>query len=201
MDVKVITISREFGSGGRTVGRCLAQLLGVPYYDKDLVRKVAEQTGLDESYVAEQEDHARPWGSLLSYAFSGFGGHTMGGLSADDWLWVSQSRVIEELADQGPCILVGRCADYILRHRKDGFHVFLHAPIQERAERIVRLYGASEAEPEQRLEEKDSRRRTYYKHYTGREWGMSQNYHLSLDTSVLGVEGTARLIAQVVGRG
>jgi len=198
MEKKIITISREFGSGGRTVGKRVAELLDIPYYDKELVKKVAVETGFDEKYIEHQGEYASPLNNLLSYTFSSVGiRQPMSGLSADDFLWAIQCKVILDLAEKGPCVIVGRCADYILRERDDTLNVFIHAPIKERAERIVRLYGESETAPEKRLETKDKRRRAYYKHYTGYDWGMSQNYHLSLDTGLVGIDRCAQLIADV----
>ena len=194
----MIAISREFGSGGRTVGKRVAELLGVPYYDKELVKQVAVETGFDEKFIEQQGEYASPWKSLFSYAFSGAGGRQpMNGLSAEDFLWVMQCKVILDLADKGPCVIVGRCADYILREREDCLNVFVHANIPFRAERIVRLYGESEKAPEKRLEEKDKQRRAYYKHYTGNDWGMYSNYDLSMDTSVVGIERAAQFIVEV----
>ena len=106
-------------------------------------------------------------------------------------------EIIMDLAEKGPCVIVGRCADYILRERTDVLNVFIHAPISYRADRVVRLYGESDQAPEKRLEEKDKRRRAYYKHYADRDWGMSQNYHLSLDSSLVGIERCAQLILDV----
>ena len=198
MNNKIITISREFGSGGRTVAKKVAELLNIPYYDKELVKKVAMETGFAESFVEQQGEYASPWNNLLSYALSGVGMRQhMGGLTADDLLWAMQCRVILELAEKGPCVIVGRCADYVLKDRVDTLNVFIHAPVAARAERIVRLYGESEIPAEKRLESKDKRRRVYYKHHTGSEWGMSQNYNLSLDTSAVGIERCAQLIADV----
>ena len=198
MSKQIITISREFGSGGRSVGHRVAELLGVPYYDKELVKQVAVETGFDEKFIEQEGEYASPWQSLLSYAFAGNGPRQhMNGLSTSDFLWVIQCRVILELADKGPCVIVGRCADYILRERSDVLNVFIHAPIPFRADRVVRLYGESDLAPEKRLEEKDKRRRAYYKHYADREWGMSQNYHLSLDSSLVGIERCAQLILDV----
>ncbi len=197
---QIVTISREFGSGGRSVGKRVAELLDVPYYDKELVKQVAVETGFDETFIEHEGEYASPWQSLLSYSFPGIGaaGHQpIGRLSTADFLWVIQCKVILSLAEKGPCVIVGRCADYILRDREDVLNVFIHAPIPYRAERIVRLYGESDAAPEKRLEEKDKRRRAYYKHYTNREWGKSQNYHLSLDSSLVGVERCAQLILDV----
>jgi len=199
MSKQIITISREFGSGGRSVGHRVAELLDVPYYDKELVKQVAVETGFDEKFIEQEGEYASPWQSLLSYAFASSGPRQhMNGLSTADFLWVIQCRVILELAGKGPCVIVGRCADYILRERTDVLNVFIHAPIAYRADRVVRLYGESDVAPEKRLEEKDKRRRAYYKHYADREWGMSQNYHLSLDSSLVGVERCAQLILDVV---
>ena len=199
MNKQIITISREFGSGGRSVGHRVAQLLDVPYYDKELVKQVSVETGFDEKFIEHEGEYASPWQSLLSYAFSENGVRQhMNGLSTADFLWVIQCRVIMDLAEQGPCVIVGRCADYILRDRKDVLNVFIHAPIAYRADRVVRLYGESDASPEKRLEEKDRRRRAYYKHYADRDWGMSQNYHMSLDSSLVGIERCAQLILDVV---
>lgn len=199
MSKQIITISREFGSGGRSVGKRVAELLDVPYYDKKLVEQVAVETGFDEKFIEQEGEYASPWQSLLSYAFTGGGGSRqhMNGLSTADFLWVIQCRVILDLAEKGPCVIVGRCADYILRDREDVLNVFIHAPIPYRADRVVRLYGESDQSPEKRLEEKDRRRRAYYKHYANRDWGMGQNYHLSLDSSLVGVERCAQLILDV----
>ena len=198
MSKNIITVSREFGSGGRSVGKRVAELLGVPYYDKELVKQVALQTGFDEKFIEQQGEYASPWRSLFSYAFSGVGNHQpMNGLSAEDFLWAMQCKVILDLADKGPCVIVGRCADYILREREDCLNVFIHANVPFRADRVVRLYGETDKDPEKRLEEKDKRRRAYYKHYTGRDWGMYTNYDLSLNTSLVGIERAAQLIVDV----
>ena len=198
MSKNIITISREFGSGGRSVGKRVAELLDVPYYDKELVKKVALETGFDERFIEQQGEYASPWRNLFSYAFAGASNHQpMNGLSAEDFLWAMQCKVILELAEKGPCVIVGRCADYILRERKDVLNVFVHANVPYRADRVVRLYGETDKEPEKRLEEKDKRRRAYYKHYTGQDWGMYTNYDLSLNTSLVGIERAAQLVVDV----
>ncbi len=119
-------------------------------------------------------------------------------ITDSDFLWCIQRNVILRIADEEPCVIVGRCADYILSERDDVFNVFVHAPIPYRADRIVRLYGESDQKPEVRLKEKDKRRRNNYKHYTGREWGMAQNYHLSLDTSMIPIEKCVEIIEDLV---
>lgn len=195
---RIITISREFGSGGHSLGKALADRLGWKYYDKELVKQVAEETGFDPGFVEETGELSASK-NPFSYLFAGAGTPgVMKGMSASDFLWCIQRGVILKLADQEPCVIVGRCADYILKDRDDVFNVFVHAPIAYRAERIVRLYGESEKSPESRLKEKDKRRRNNYKHYTGQEWGMSQNYHLSVDTAAVPVERWVEIIADLV---
>lgn len=198
MEKKIITISRQFGSGGRTVGRMIASKLGIPFYDKDLVNQIALESGFAPKFVEENGEQS-PGLSRLSYAFAPQGvPGVMNGLSTADFLWNIQCGVILQLADKGPCVIVGRNADYILKDRKDCLNVFIYADKEFRADRIVRLYGESEKSPEARLNEKDKRRRVNYQHYTGRTWGMAENYDACLNTSVLGVENCADLIIKMV---
>ena len=198
MEKKIITISREFGSGGRTIGRMVAERLGIPFYDKELVDQIALESGFAPKFVEEHGEHS-PGSSLFSYAFApqGIPG-VMNGLSTADFLWNIQCSVILQLAEQGPCVIVGRNADYILKDRQDALHAYVFADVAYRAERIVRRYGESDKSPEQRLQEKDKRRRVNYQHYTGRTWGQSQNYHLSLDTGVLGIDQCVDIICGIV---
>ena len=198
MEKKIITISREFGSGGRSVGRMVAEKLGIPFYDKELVDQIAVESGFAPKFVEEHGEHS-PTGSFFSYAFAPQGvPGIMNGLSTADFLWNIQCNVILQLAEQGPCVIVGRNADYILKDRADALHVYVFADVPYRAERIVRLYGESEKSPEQRLNEKDKRRRVNYQHYTGRTWGMAQNYDLCLDTGVLGEDYCADIVVNAV---
>ena len=198
MEKKIITISREFGSGGRTVGRMVAEKLGIPFYDKELVEQVALESGFAPKFVEEHGEHS-PSGSFFSYAFAPQGvPGVMNGLSTADFLWNIQCSVILQLADQGPCVIVGRNADYILKDRPDALHAYVFADTPYRAERIVRLYGESEKSPEARLAEKDKRRRVNYQHYTGRTWGMAQNYDICLDTGVLGLEQCRDILVNIV---
>lgn len=198
MEKRIITISREFGSGGRTVGKLVAEQLGVDYYDKELVKQVAVETGFNEKFIEQQGEYASTK-SWLSYAFSARGSQgVMNGMSTDDFLWAIQHKVIRELAEKSPCVIVGRCADYILKDRADCLNVFIHADMEFRAERIVRLYGESESSPEKRLADKDKKRKVYYKHYTERDWGMAQNYDLSLNSAEFGIESCADMIVSLV---
>ena len=198
MEKKIITISREFGSGGRTIGRMVAEQLGIPFYDKELVDQIALESGFAPKFVEEHGEHA-PGSSLFSYAFAPQGvPGVMNGLSTADFLWNIQCSVILQLADQGPCVIVGRNSDYILKDRADVLHAYVFADTPYRAERIVRLYGESEKSPETRLAEKDKRRRVNYQHYTGRSWGQAQNYDICLDTGVLGIEQCRDILVSIV---
>ena len=194
MEKKIITISREFGSGGRTIGRQVAERLNIPFYDKELVEQIALESGFAPNFVEEHGEHA-PSKSRLAYAFSHSGiPGVMNGMSTADFLWTVQCSVILQLAEQGPCVIVGRNADYILKDREDVLKVFTYADKDFRAERIVRLYGQSEKSPQARLQEKDKRRRINYQHYTGRDWGDAANYDLCLKTSALGIENCVDIV-------
>ena len=198
MDKKIITISREFGSGGRTIGRMVAEALGIPFYDKELVEQIALESGFAPKFVEEHGEHS-PGGSLFSYAFAPQGvPGIMNGLSTADFLWNVQCNVILQLAEKGPCVIVGRNADYVLKDRDDCLHAFIYADMDYRADRIVRLYGESEKSPQARLQEKDKRRKVNYQHYTGRTWGQAQNYDVCLNTSTLGVERCVDILFDMV---
>ena len=200
MEKKIITISREFGSGGRTIGRLIAQKLNIPFYDSELVKQISLESGFAPKFVEEHGEHS-PGNSLFSYAFAPQGvPGVMNGLSTADFLWNIQCSVILQIADQGPCVIVGRNADYILKDRADVLNVFVHADKEFRAERIVRLYGNSEKTPSARLQEKDKRRRVNYQHYTGRTWGNAENYPVCLDSGVLGVENCADIIVDIISK-
>ena len=200
MEKKIITISREFGSGGRTIGRLVAEKLGIPFYDKELVKQISVESGFAPNFVEENGEHA-PGRSFFAYAFAPQGvPGIMNGLSTNDFLWNIQCSVILQLADEGPCVIVGRNADYILKDRADVLHVFIHADDEFRKDRIVKLYGQSEKSPSARVAEKDKRRKVNYQHYTGRNWGDAQNFDLCLDSSKLGVEACADIIVDIVKR-
>lgn len=191
---KIITISRQFGSGGRSIGKEVAEKLGYVYYDSELVTQVAEKTGLHPSYIEDAGEYA-PGKSILSYAFSS--GASPGSMNASDYLWSAQCSVILELAEKGNCVIVGRCADYILRDRDDCLNVFIHANKEYRAKHIVERYGVRDKSPEKRLEEKDSKRKVNYKYFTGRVWGNIENYHISLDSSALTPEKCVDIIVDL----
>ena len=197
MASKIITISRQFGSGGRTIGREVANRLGIPFYDKELVDQIALESGFSPDFIEENGEHS-PNRSRLAYAFSNQGvPGVMNGLSTADFLWSVQCSVIMQLAQKGPCVIVGRNADYILKDRQDCLDVFIHADKDFRADRIVKLYGEAEKSPEARLNEKDKRRSINYQHYTGRTWGDCSNYDLCLNSAKLGIDACVDLIVSL----
>ncbi len=192
MKNRIVTISRQFGSGGRTIGRMVAEKLGIPCYDHELIEKIAEESGFAKEYVQDKSEDAT-YGSRFINAF--LSSRVYDGLSPQDYLWSVQSKVILDLAQKGPCVIVGRCADYILRNTADCLRVFIHADFEKRAERIVKLYGETDDSPEKRLREKDKRRSVYYHFYTEMEWGDACNYDIALDSGVFGIEKCVELIA------
>ena len=188
MEKRVITLSREFGSGGRTIAHRVAEQLGYAYYDQELILKVAKESGLAEQIVEKYDEYATHKNSLL-YALALSAGAGAGGtLSFVSRVQQAQAKIITELANKGSCVIVGRGGDYILRGREDCLHAFIHADMQFRAERVVRLYGDNGQKPEQRLRDKDERRKLYYRSFTMREWGDMHNYHIALDSGALGME-------------
>ena len=191
MKNRIITISREFGSGGRTIGKMTAEQLGISCYDSELLQKIAEETGFDEQYIADAGEHTP--GGFLSSAFS----NRAFGPTNEDYLWQIQYKLITELAQKESCVIVGRCADYILRDTADCLKVFIHADAKFRADRIVRIYGEREESPEQRIKEKDKRRAAYHRFYTNMKWGYAKHYHISLDSGVLGIERCVKIISEL----
>ena len=188
MKNRVITISREFGSGGRTIGKTVAEELGISCYDSELLQKIAEESGFHEGYIQEAGEYAP--GGFLASAFS----RRSLAPSNADYLWKIQYRIITELAAKESCVIVGRCADYILKDKADCLRVFIHADMKFRAERIVKEYGEREESPEQRLKDKDRRRAAYHRFYTDMKWGHAQNYDITLNSGTLGIDSCVRII-------
>ena len=191
MKNRVITISREFGSGGRTIGKKVAEQLGIPCYDAEIIQEMVKETGFTPEYVKEAGEYTP--GSFLSSALS----NRLFGLTNEDILWEHQYKVITELAQKGPCVIVGRCADYILQDKADCLKVFIHADMDFRALRIVEVYGEREQSPEERLRDKDKRRAAYHRFYTDMKWGYAQNYHLTLNSGVLGIDQCVNIITSL----
>jgi cytidylate kinase len=188
MKNRVITISREFGSGGRTIGKMVAEKLGIPCYDNELLQEIAAKSGFTQNYIKEAGEYAP--GGFLASAFS----HPASGPNNADYLWEIQYRLITELAEKGPCVIVGRCADYVLRDKADCLRVFIHADMSFRMKRIVNIYGEQENSPEQRLKDKDKRRAAYHRFYTNMKWGHAQNYDITLNSGTLGIDKCVKII-------
>lgn len=187
---RVIAISREFGSGGRTIGKEVAAKLGIPCYDSEIIEKISAETGFTKEYVEKYGEYTIS-DNLYNNALAG---RTYDGQSDADKLWLAQKEVITKLAKQGPCVIIGRCADYILRDTADCLSVFIHASDEKRAERIVSVYGQREEAPAKRLHDKDKKRKAYYELYTDTSWGEAENYAVCLDSGVLGTDKCVEII-------
>ena len=195
----VITIARQFGSGGHQIGRRVAELLGVKVYDKELIMLAAEKSGYHPDVLAKADEKVA--GSLL-YTLA-IGSSRMGGLSGNydipinDKLFIAQNEIIQELAEQEQCVIVGRCGDYALRNFENKFTVFIYADLPLRLERIMESRGISEAEARNLIAKEDKKRSGYYNFYTGQKWGSIERYGASFNTAVLGIEKTAEIIAEI----
>ena len=194
---KVITISREFGSGGRELGVKLADKLGIPFYDKELISMAADDINIAEDAFQHYDEHIvvhDPLDRQFYHAFS-----EVYQIPMSDQIFVAQSNVIRRLASYGPCIIVGRCADMILT---DSLNLFIYAKMKDRIRRMLELESEAESdgkEMERRIREVDRKRKEYYQYYTGNTWGRAQNYHLCLDSGPVGVEGCLRAVLAYLG--
>lgn len=193
---KIITIGREFGSGGREFGRRLAEQLGYAYYDQEIIREIANRTALSEKYVQQIVEH-RPVTSFPIHTGRSFMMMYDPLMEQNQSIFRGQCEILQQMAEKSDCVIVGRCADYILRDRKDCLHVFICSDMASRARRIVERYGQTQKAPEKRLAEKDQKRKVYYKNYTGRVWGQAQNYDICLNSGALGVDTCTDMIVQL----
>lgn len=190
---KIITISRQFGSGGRAIGKQVAEQLEIPFYDKAIVGKVAEETGLSRDFIEKKGEYS-PTKGFFSY---GIVGRDSTGASLDDHLYFIQQEIIEKWAQKGPCVIVGRCADYILRDRTDCIHVYISGNEQTKCERIQKVYGKTEAEALKLMKETDKKRRLHYDFYTDQKWGYAGNYTLCLNSSEIGYNKCVEMIVDL----
>ena len=197
MKKRIITISRQFGSGGHSIAKAAAERMGIAFYDNQLITEVARQSGLSEEFIRENEEYASHSNSFL-YQLAMSTAGTYGYPSVYQKLYEAQTKVIQDIADKESCIIVGRCADYILRDREDCLHVFIHADNEHRATHILEKYGPTDKTVSQRIKDKDNRRRNYYRFHTDREWGVAANYNLALDSGVLGEELCVELICKAM---
>lgn len=188
---RIITISREFGSGGRTIGKRVAEKLGISCYDAELIEKIVEKTGFSKEYIEEHGEHA----SGANWFDWAFGARDFKGHSFQDDLYTIQCKIIRELAEKKSCVIVGRCADYILKDNPNCLRAFIYSDMDSRAKRIVEQYGECSDSPEKRLRDKDKRRAAYYLFYTDTKWGNVHNYHIALDSGALGIEKCIQVLA------
>ena len=190
MAKRIITISREFGSGGRFIGEEVAKKLGIAYYDKNIISQIAEKSGLSSEYIQENAELS-PKKGLFAYAFSG---RDITGRSIEDMVYEAQRKVILNIAEKEDCVIIGRNADFILKDRMDVLNVFIHGDMPEKVQRICKLYHVTDTEAEKMINETDKRRRANYNFYTEQKWGMAGNYTLSLNSSVLGYDMCQKVI-------
>ena len=194
MAKRIITISREFGSGGRFIGEEVAKQLGIAYYSENIIDQIAQQSGLSPEYIEENAELS-PKKGLFAYAFSG---RDITGKSVDDMLYEAQRKVILEIAEKEPCIMIGRNADFILKDRDDVLNIFIHGDMPENIKRICKIYNVTEDGAVKLIKDTDKRRRINYNFYTEQKWGMARNYTLSLNSSQLGYERCEKMIIDCV---
>ena len=187
---RIITISREFGSGGRFIGEEVAKKLGMKCYDRDIIGQIAEKSGFSPEYIQENAELS-PKKGLFAYAFAG---RDITGKSVEDMVYEVQRKVILEIAEKESCVIIGRNADFILNDRDDVLNVFIHGDKAEKVKRICKLYNVTEAHALKMMVDIDKRRMTNYRFYTDRKWGMAGNYTLSLNSSELGYDMCEKII-------
>ena len=191
---RIITISREFGSGGRFIGEEVAKKLGISYYDKNVINEIAEKSGLSPEYIQENAELS-PKKGMFAYALAG---RDITGRSVEDMIHEAQRKVILELAKKGPCVIIGRNADYILKDRDDVLNVFIHGNMPEKTQRIIRLYNVDEKKAVKMMADTDKRRMTNYNFYTEHKWGKASNYTLCLNSSQLGYDRCEKIIMECI---
>lgn len=199
---KIITISRQYGSGGREIGQKIAEHYGIPFYDNELITRAAKESGFAEETFARAEDKAT--NSLLYslamginvYGNQDFG---FGGLSLDDRIFLAQSDVIRKVAEEGPCVIVGRCADYVLKERDDVCNIFIQAAMSYRINRAVKEYGIEEKSAADVIIKNDKRRSNYYNYHVGEKWTNLNNYDLVIRSDLQGIERAVSAICTYLG--
>lgn len=189
----IITISRQYGSGGRFIAKKLAEKLGIPYYDNELITLAAKESGYSEAVFEKAEQLSTH--SFL-YSLSMFGSvDGIYGLPLADKVYIAQSEVIKKCADKGPCVIVGRCSDYVLKDYDNVVNFFIYSDEQHKIERAVKYYGIDADKAAQELKKKDKKRANYYNYYTSQMWGSFDNYHLSLNSDAVGIDAAVEILA------
>lgn len=194
---KVITITRQYGSGGREIGRKLAEAYGIPFYDNEIIAQAAKDTGFAEATFEKAEDKAS--NSLLYSLAMGmnvFTGQEVGytGLSLDDRVFLAQSKVIRKVAAEGPCVIVGRCADYILKEQENVVNLFIQAAPDFRISRSIEVDNLPKEKAAEIVLKKDKSRANYYKYHAGERWDNVLNYDLAIRSDLCGIDGTVQCL-------
>ena len=190
---KIITITRQFGSGGREIGKKLAEAYGIPFYDNEIISRAAKDTGFAEAAFERAEDKAS--NSLLYSIAMGmnvFSSRDVGfsGLSLDDRIFLAQSKVIRNVAKEGPCVIVGRCADYILKNQENVVNLFIRATLDFRIKRAIEVEGIPKEKSAEMVMKKDKSRANYYKYHSGERWDNVLNYDFAIRSDLCGIDGT-----------
>lgn len=198
-DKYVITISREFGSGGRLIGKRLAAKMDIPCYDRTIIKKACERSGLSHEFIEQAEARARSRFQLSAaptpIGAPAYGSHS---IPVSHQAFFAQAEIIRELADSGSCVIVGRCSDYILGDRPECARVFVHADMQTRIRRCIKYYDMPSDGLEVRIKQQDKGRANYYNYYTGQVWGDMRLYDLTINTAAVGIDGAVELIARMI---
>lgn len=201
MDNYIITIGRQFGSGGRSIGQKIAEKLDIHFYDKELISIAAKESGTDPEIFKDVDEKAA---NSLLYSLStgmyGFGSgfSAMGDLPVNDKLYLLQHKIIKEIAEKESCVIVGRCADYVLRENPDCVNIFIYADMAFRKEQSVKKHGIDEARAEHIINKTDKSRANYYSFYSGQKWGMAENYDLCINSSKLSEDKIVDLIIDYI---
>lgn len=200
---KIITVGRQYGSGGREIGQKLAETYGIPFYDNELIARAAKESGFAEETFAKAEDKAT--NSLLYSLAMGinvYGNQDFGfaGLSLDDRIFLAQSDVIRKVAKEGPCVIVGRCADYVLKEWQDVFNIFIQASLDFRLKRVVSEYGVNEKKAGEVILKNDKRRANYYSYHVGEKWVNLTNYDLVIRSDLSGIDNAVSCICAYLGK-
>ena len=201
LDNTIITIGRQFGSGGYEIAKKVSEILGIPYYDKELIAHAAKQSGLSESLfegLDEKPTNSFLYSLVMGLQLGNSSYYRYGDITDIDNIFRIQSHAIKEIADKGPCVLVGRCADYILRDKENLVKVFVHAGMDFRTKRIMERHDMKEKAAMDYIAKTDKRRASFYNFYTNGVWGSVDNYNLSVDTEKLGIDKSAELIVNYV---
>lgn len=197
----VITIGRQFGSAGREIGYKVAEALDIKLYDKEMLDRAAKESGICQELFETHDE--KPTNSFLyslvmdTYSL-GYSSGSYTDMPINHKVFLAQFNAIKKIADEGPCILVGRCADYALDEYDNVLSLFIHADLDARIRRIARIYDLSDSKAKDMINKTDKKRASYYNYYTNKKWAAADNYHVCLDSSVLGVEGTAAAIEHLV---